>query len=109
MGTHLHFTGISITKIYNRTKVEVPEMMGRCSFNTEVIPCDQYMTPVLTHMGQCYTFNSLDVAIRNISTFRPGVINGLQMQIFIDQDQYFTGTYSAGLKVYTWMNNNEIG
>ena len=87
--------GVDISAIFNRAKVEVPEMLERCSFNNQRLNCNDYLTPVLTHMGHCYTFN----AGRNLSTFRPGVNNGLLFNINVKENEYFTGTYSTGIKV----------
>ena len=56
---------------------------------------NDYLTPVLTHMGHCYTFN----VGRNLSTFRAGVTNGLLFNMNVNHDEYFTGTYSIGIKV----------
>ena len=87
--------GIDIGAIFDRVKVEIPELLGRCTFNNQNLNCKNYLTPVLTHMGHCYTFN----AGRNLSTFRAGVNNGLLLNIDVNHREYFTGTYAVGIKV----------
>ena len=87
--------GVNISAIFDRVKVEVPKLLGRCTFNNANLDCKDYLTPVLTHMGHCYTFN----VGRNLSTFRAGVTNGLLFNMNVNHDEYFTGTYSIGIKV----------
>ena len=58
------------------------------------------MTPVMSHLGECYTFNSLSIRVPRLETFRATVDNGLMMNIDIQHDEYYEGTYSAGLQVY---------
>ena len=86
--------------IYERTKVNVLEMTSRCTFNRLNLTCSEYMTPVMSHLGECYTFNSLSIRVPRLETFRATVDNGLMMNIDIHNDEYYEGTYSAGLQVY---------
>ena len=93
--------GLNISAIYWKNKFIYEYMYGGCTFNLLPLHCGEYMTPVLTDIGECMTFNSRAVVDKynNITTFRAGVANGLQMQLNVAQYEYYTGVYSVGLKV----------
>jgi len=75
-------------------------MIAQCSYAEEAFQCSDYFKLTMTHLGACYTFNSLGTQkLRTFDTYVAGSSNGLQFRCEVDQDDYFEGTLSAGLKV----------
>ena len=99
--------GVSIEELYAKTKVQLEDMIHFCQFNLHALPnCLDYFTRVDTHVLECHTFNSHELKNKyNLTTTRPGPTNGLQFNVAIDHKEYYTGTYSAGVKVKFIMMN----
>ena len=82
-------------------------MIVNCSFRHH--PCNRSdFVPVLTQLGQCYTFNSgkQSRTVRTIT--QPGSIFGLQIRLSVQVDEYVllpTQEVSTGLKVFIHHQN----
>jgi len=78
-----------------------PVLNAACYYQEEQVNCADYLSIILTHLGWCWTLNSLEVQQhkRKIITFQAGARNGLQIRFNIEQEEYYDGTLSSGLKV----------
>ena len=50
--------------------------------------------PTMTRIGRCFTFNSF-AATKRFQSYRPGAKFGLQLRLFAQQQEYFSGINSA--------------
>jgi hypothetical protein len=82
----------------------IDEFVKYCGFSSSagqsIIHCEDYMSPVMTSMGLCYTFNGNKNRIPNDIIKRSGPMNGLYLVLNISRLEYSKVTYgNVGIKV----------
>eukprot|EP00794_Sanderia_malayensis_P015926 gene15926-17527_t len=107
------FTGKDIKDIYKifghtMDQFEQGGMLLNCTYRNEVCNKSVFL-PVLTHLGQCYTFNSgkdsndSDKSIEILKVSHPGSSFGLKLRMTVQASDYLllpTQGFSTGWKMY---------
>ena len=93
---------INITEAYMEGRHPKDEFIAYCGFASDgnIVRCEAELTPVLTSLGICYTFNNGYSNISERIIKRAGPMNGLNLILNINRLEYSTVTYgNVGVKV----------
>ena len=94
---------IKMAEFATKTAHSVEGMFKECRWISAVIPCQEYFTPTITQMGQCYTFNSIKYMAntnKTLATHGTGSSRGLYVRLNVEHNEYTYGlSSSSGFKV----------
>ncbi|XP_038054429.1 acid-sensing ion channel 1A-like [Patiria miniata] len=77
----------NMTEFTNRTGHQLDEMIVECSWKDE--PCSPAdFHHIFTHLGNCYTFNHVDLKEERHSSISAGAANGLKLTLDIQEEEY---------------------
>ena len=94
---------IKMAEFAARAAHKLEEMFKECRWLSAQILCQEYFTPTITQMGQCYTFNSIKYIAntsKTLATHGTGSSRGLYVRLNVEHNEYTYGlSSSAGFKV----------
>lgn len=81
---------------------KISDMFVHCTFATTQLSCEEYTVTTITNAGLCFTFNPQSVIDKkgNLYMDHPTAINGVQLIIDVEPDEYLVPTlYGEGVRI----------
>ncbi|XP_071784295.1 acid-sensing ion channel 1C-like isoform X1 [Asterias amurensis] len=76
-----------MTDFTNRTGHQLEDMIVECYWQGQNCTADDFHH-VFSHLGNCYTFNHVDLNMTTHSTISAGAANGLKITLNIEENEY---------------------
>ncbi len=99
---------VSMASFAVRASQQLEEALDECKWMSQNIDCREYFRSVVTTMGLCHTFNSVQFIEghggKPMETHGTGAVYGLYMRLNVQQDEYTYGpSTSAGFRVSSFV------
>ena len=95
---------LPLVEILEKTMVPIDDMFLQCRWQNFVIPCRQYIKPLLTDLSFCYSLQNEKI----LTVVQPGPDFGLSLTIDINRNEYLLTPTSLGAGVFVLIHDKDV-